>query len=94
MQTEKPQFPLGQVVMTRGVQAMVAEGLLLDLYIDRHVRGDWGDTLSDDDKEANDASVDTNEGRILSSYKTPCGDLWIITEEDRSATTALKPDEY
>ena len=86
-------FPLGQVVMTRGVEQMVKEGLLLDLYIDRHAHGDWGASLSTGDKEANDAAVNDGD-RILSSYQTPCGDLWIITEADRSATTALQPDEY
>ena len=84
---------LGQVVMTQGVQAMVDDGLLLDIYIDRHAHGDWGQ-VSADDAQANDEAMKSGEDRILSAYDTPCGRLWIITESDRSATTALTPDEY
>ena len=31
---------------------------------------------------------------ILSSYETPAGKVWIITEADRSVTTILLPEEY
>jgi len=59
-----------------------------------HLRGDWGD-LGPEDKHENDAALE-HGGRLLSAY-TRLEDeerLWIITEADRSATTALLPDEY
>ena len=87
-------FPLGQLVMTRGVNDLVAGDEAFAKFItkslNRHVKGDWGE-LGDEDRAENDLSL--KEGfRILSAYKS--GELWIITEADRSATTILFPDEY
>jgi hypothetical protein len=91
------QFPLGQTVLTRGVNNMVAENTafakLVTESLVRHATGDWGD-LSVEDKEENDSSL--KEGlRLLSAYeKEGLPKIWIITEADRSATTVLLPDEY
>lgn len=99
----QPRFSLGQVVATPQAMATLERlGKSVLEFIERHVRGDWGD-LSDDDKQANeDALVDGS--RILSSYILEGeGDdalkLWIITEAeddsgDRVVTTALLPEEY
>jgi hypothetical protein len=32
--------------------------------------------------------------RLFSTYDTPHGRIWIITESDRSSTTILLPHEY
>ena len=93
-------FPLGQVVATPGaLEACDPHHLTRCLY--RHARGDWG-CVCPDDAATNDAAV--NEGfRILSAYPLDPAKpskgygencLWIITEADRSVTTALLPDEY
>jgi len=59
----------------------------------RHLSGDWGD-LSDSDRRANDHAVRDGD-RLLSSYQvTPDLKIWIVTEANREATTALLPDEY
>lgn len=96
-------FSLGQEVATPAALELLASlGKSVVDYINRHVKGDWGD-LSDDDKQANeDAIVDGS--RILSSYALEGeGDaaikVWIITEAedesgDRLATTVLLPEEY
>ena len=92
-----PTFPLGQLVMTRGVNDMVANDEAFAKFIteslNRHVKGDWGE-LGDEDRAENELSL--KEGfRILSAYES--GELpkiWIITEANRSATTILFPDEY
>jgi len=92
-----PTFPLGHLVMTRGVNDLVADDESFAKFIteslNRHVKGDWGE-LGDEDRAENDLSL--KEGfRILSAYES--GELpkiWIITEADRSATTILFPDEY
>ncbi len=90
-------FPLGQTVMTRGVNDLVAENvafakLVTDSLV-RHATGDWGD-LSAEDKAENDRSLQEGE-RLLSAYKSEgLPKIWIITEADRSATTVLFPDEY
>jgi hypothetical protein len=91
MPTQK-KFELGQVVMTRGVQRWMEAGFEPIQYLRRHARGDWGD-LSDEDKRRNDEAVEKGL-RILSSYVTEYGKLWIITEARRHATTLLKPSEY
>jgi hypothetical protein len=62
-------------------------------FLDRHVRGDWGE-VSKADARLNDDAVKVGE-RILSAYKTSAGErLWIITEADRSSTCLLLPEEY
>jgi hypothetical protein len=89
---EGTRFPLGRTVMTRGIQELVECGLNVSGLLERHAGGDWGD-VGAYDWQINDDALE-NDGRILSSYKTEAGEVWIITEADRSATTVLLPDEY
>ena len=88
-------FPLGNLYMTRGTQAYLY-GLKLDALdvIARHATGDWGD-VCDEDKRANEQAV-RHGGRVLSSFTLDPGggQVWVITEADRSATTVLLPIEY
>ena len=61
--------------------------------IDRHVSGDWGD-LDEFDRQQNDEAL-KDGGRIFSAYHTSAGTkVWVITEADRSSTTALLPEDY
>ena len=53
---------------------------------------DWGD-LCDDDKQMNEDAIRNNE-RLLASYVTSGGNIYIITERDRSYTTILLRSEY
>ena len=85
-------FPPGQIVSTPGALELAEQGIDLLSYLKRHLSGDWGD-LCPEDKAENNFSLEQGY-RLLSSYETPCGKLWIITEADRSATTFLTPDEY
>ena len=85
-------FNPGSIVATPGALELAHQGIDLRAYLKRHLNGDWGD-LSPEDKAENNLSL--RQGfRILSSYTTSQGKLWIITEADRSATTFLLPDEY
>ena len=92
-----PTFPLGRLVMTRGVNDLVAEDMAFAKFVteslNRHVKGDWGE-LGDEDKQENELSL--KEGyRLLSAYEGKgLPKIWIITEADRSATTILFPEEY
>ena len=89
----KPLFPLGQIVATPAVIAHFNEHRqsILPLLC-RHVSGDWSE-LCAEDKAENALSV--HQGfRILSRYTVAGETVWIITEADRSATTALFPNEY
>ena len=102
-----PKFSLGQVVMTRGVQEALErhpeeKGMeeLHHIIFSRHVEGDWcneGD-LDDHDVQANEHALKT-EGRLFSVYYLKDGTdrgtkIYVITEWDRSVTTALLPEEY
>ena len=90
----KPLFCLGQTVATpAALDALLASCESPAVFLDRHVRGDWGE-LCEEDRESNDHAVIHGE-RILSAYMTKQGvKLWVITEADRSVTTFLLPEEY
>ena len=91
-------FPLGQLVMSRGVADQVAADSDFALFclrsLGRHAKGDWGDLGADDKKENNFALKEGNL-RIFSAYEQKgLPRIWIITEADRSVTTTLFPEEY
>ena len=102
-----PKFSLGQMVMTRGVQEAITrhpegKGMedLQHIIVNRHAQGDWcndGD-LDQHDIDANERAL-ASEGRLFSVYylnnETERGTkIYVITEWDRSVTTALLPEEY
>jgi hypothetical protein len=85
---------LGQIVATPGaLRALVGAGQNPMAFVRQHQAGDWGD-LSEEDRQANEMSLQRGL-RLLSAYQTAnCESLWVITEADRSATTLLLPEEY
>ena len=90
-------FDPGQLVMTRGVNNLVADSEEFAKHVlesfKRHLDGDWGD-VCDEDRVANELALLAGE-RLFSVYrKEGLPKLWIITEWDRSVTTALFPEEY
>ena len=90
-----PLFPAGQIVATPGALALLEQANKTPLeFVSRHLRGDWGDDLCQDDKTENELSL-KHGFRLLSSYRvTETETLWVITEADRSVTTVLLPSEY
>jgi spore germination protein YaaH len=92
-------FPLGQVVATSNLLNTIKEVLpedeareaLIKLF-QRHQSGDFGNVDSQD-WHANIKGVQHGY-RILSSYNIEGIKVWIITEGDRSVTTALLPEDY
>lgn len=97
--TGEPLFPLGRLVMTTNLQRSLQDSDVgdwetkLKVLVDRHMAGDWGD-LDDHDKGENARSLEEG-GRLFSAYVTEKGTrVWIITEADRSCTTALLPEDY
>lgn len=58
-----------------------------------YYNGDWG-VLCDEDKDLNDEAVESGTDRVLAAYTTIYGEIYIITEADRSATTILFAREY
>lgn len=88
-------FEIGEVHVTpAAMKAMVEEGRSPYHFLARHMRGDWGD-MDDFDKQQNDNAL-KHGGRLFSAYnfKNIEGQIWVITEADRSVTTLLLPEDY
>ena len=90
----KPRFHSGHVLATPGaLLALERSGDSLSALIRRHECGDWGETCTEDAR-MNENAIG-HGGRMFSVYILRNGiKLWIITEADRAATTALLPEEY
>ncbi len=88
---------LGQTVMTRGIGKAVVDNFLFYQFVfgslERYKNHDWGD-LPKEDKHMNDSAVKNNDDRILARYNSEYGDIYIITEWDRSYTTIMFTHEY
>ena len=85
-------FALGNVVITPNALGQLTPADV-QLGLQRHQAGDWGD-LGEEDWKENDNALRTGL-RLLSSYRSTAGvTYWIITEADRRATTLLLPDDY
>jgi hypothetical protein len=86
-------LPLGRVVATPGaLELLVETGCHPFDLLARHATGDWGELCAFDHLQNEVALRDGY--RVLSSYETPAGTVWIVTEANRSATTILLPEEY
>jgi hypothetical protein len=92
-------FHPGQVVATQGaVEALAESGQDAAFFLDKHLRGDWGEVDADDQKANDQALLDG--GRLLSSYRTLKGvELWVLTEavgDDglRASSCVTTPGEY
>lgn len=93
-------FDIGQVVMICGVADRAADSatyaFLVQKALQMHREGSWGD-VCDEDWESNQNAL-SDGGRLFSVYimseLDPEDKIWIITEEDRSTTTVLLPEEY
>lgn len=85
-------FPLGQVVITPGVQQALSDievlrGLMM------HVEVNWKEAC-EGVRDLNDDSLVPDE-LLMSMFRTPKGiRFWIITELDHSVTTVLLPEEH
>jgi hypothetical protein len=92
LNTYKPKFELGQIVVTPAVLKKVPK-IEIEFCLTRHAQGNWGD-LSEEDQEVNEEAL-RNGDKILSAYRSSAGiRFWIITEADRSVTTILLPGDY
>ena len=95
----EPLFPLGRMMMTTNLQGRLQGANPEDWeeelqgLVSRHASGDWGD-LGEEDRRENALSLEKGF-RIFSAYTTSKDiRVWVITEADRSYTTALLPEDY
>lgn len=92
MDNSSARFLPGTVCATPAVLEVLSQERLLRL-LERHLRGDWGDTCKND-QTANERAI-CNGDRILSWYQLSGKTrVLIITEADRSATTIMLAEEY
>lgn len=91
VQTKK-RFQTGRLMAGReALHSIGMDEILAAFY--RHAQGDWGE-VSQTGQRNNDYAVQHGL-RIVSAYRSKQGrKFWIITEEDRSATNVLLPEEY
>lgn len=91
------EFNLGQVVQTRGIAEACERSQDFNLEIHqafyKYIKCNWGGTC-EEDKELNDNAVKNNDDRIVAKYITSKGNIFIITEWDRSYTTIMFANEY
>ncbi|MDZ4852066.1 MAG: hypothetical protein SGI77_22490 [Pirellulaceae bacterium] len=91
-QCKPSRFETGQLVLTPKVMEEICPYDAAEA-LDRHRQGDWG-LVCEDDKLANDFSLEERLG-LLSKFEDSKGIcFWIMTEADRSATMILLPEEY
>lgn len=90
-------FKLGQVVITRGVNAKISESIEFSKFflesIAKYRNCDWGN-LGNEDWQMNDQAVKNGDDRIFARYNNQEGDIYIITEWNRAYTTILFTHEY
>lgn len=90
-------FKLGRIVITSNIASCMKENCKFNKEIieclEKYKLCNWGKTV-EGDKEINDNAVKYGEDSILAVYNTCKGDIWILTEWDRSFTTILFPSEY
>ena len=85
-------FALGNIVITPNALGQLTPADI-QLGLQRHQTGDWGN-LGEEDWKENDNALRTGL-RLLSSYRSSGGvTFWIITESNREVTTLLMPDDY
>ena len=87
----------GEIVETQRVaQACRQEPQFIDELHEafyNYIHNEWGET-SEEDKAENDKAIIFEDRRIVAKYKTSKGNIFIITEADRSYTTIMFCDEY
>jgi hypothetical protein len=85
---------LGAVYTTPGAEEALEEaGQSADEFVLRHANGDWGELGT---AEVKDNQTALREGfQIFSAYTLSTSvRIWIVTEDDRSLTTVLLPNEF
>lgn len=89
----KRKFPMGQLVATLAViELMRKESISLEELFALHVAGNWGG-VSEATRTDNERALGGG-GRLVSIHEVAGRRVWIVTEADRTRTTALLPEEF
>lgn len=89
----KALFPLGEIAASEdAMQAIEKCGQSPKAFLDRHVRGEWGDMTASDILLVKEAIVGGEQ--ILTAHQTKGGDrIWVVTSPDRQSTLLLLAGE-
>lgn len=92
--TGAQRFELGCCTATAGLLAACSEsGENAAAFVARHAAGDWGEVCAED-AALNEAAL-AEGARLLSVYRlADGGKVYVVTEADRSYTTAMLAEEY
>lgn len=90
----QPLFALRSLQLSEKVHWLASKGLVDPLpYVQRHLRGDWGD-VDEACHQANDIALE-QEGALRSRYRiTRHLELVVITSNDRSSILVQLPEEH
>jgi len=98
--TTTPKFNPGVLLASAGAsEAFQKNDQTPFEFLKRHIAGDWGEELCDEDRQANDQAL-IDGSRLLSAYRLKDQTrIWCITEAcneqgHREATTFCLPSEY
>lgn len=97
-ENDKCKFNLGKVVVTSGINYDMEmskefrEEILNCLA--KYTSCDFSDMKYPEDVQSNYDAIASGEDRIFATYNTSKGEIYIITEWDRSCTTILFPEDY
>ena len=89
----QPLFALGTLKLSEKVHWLASKSLIDPLpYVQRHVRGDWGE-ISEAERQANNVALE--QGAPLTSRFpiTPRLYLVVITSDDQLTTVVQLPEE-
>lgn len=92
-QTAPPLFPFGSLKLSNKVQWLDRKGLIEPLqFVQRHIRGDWGD-VRDDQRHANLDALQSDNVLISHYAITPRLLIAVVTNADRTVTVVQLPEE-
>ncbi len=98
LRIDNMKFELGLVVQTKSIDEARENDKAFDKEVNncflRYCNADWSDMKYEEDKALNDKAIINNNNRIFATYNTSKGQIYIITEWDRSVTTILFPEDY
>ena len=89
----QPLFSPGTLKLSEKVHWLASKSLIDPLpYVQRHVRGDWGE-IDEATRQANDVALD-QDNLMISQYRiTPELVLIVKTSEDHQTTVVQLPEE-
>ncbi|WP_073664046.1 methyltransferase [Pseudomonas aeruginosa] len=90
---KQPLFAPGSLQLSEKVHWLARRGLIDSLsYVQRHVRGDWGE-IDEATRQANDVALQ-QDNLMISHYRiTPELVLIVKTSEDHQTTVVQLPEE-